>query len=42
MSTAIGSETKTVPLTLMVNEETQKVGEALSNVLADTFTTEAC
>ena len=38
MSTAIGTETKTIPLTLMVNEETQKVGEALSNVLADTFT----
>ena len=38
MSTAIGIEMKEVPLTLMVNEETQKVGEALSNVLADTFT----
>jgi starvation-inducible DNA-binding protein len=38
MSTAIGTETTTVPLTVMVNEETQKVGEALSNVLADTFT----
>jgi len=24
MSTAIGTETKTVPLTVMVNEETQK------------------
>lgn len=33
MSTAIGIEMKEVPLTLMVNEETQKVGEALSNVL---------
>ncbi len=38
MSSAIGTEMKTVPLTVMVNEETQKVGEALSNVLADTFT----
>lgn len=38
MTTAIGTETKTVPLTLTVNEETQKVGEALSHVLADTFT----
>lgn len=27
-----------IPLSLMVNEETQKVGEALSQVLADTFT----
>ena len=38
MTTAIGTETKTVPLTLMVNEESQRVGEALSNMLADTFT----
>jgi starvation-inducible DNA-binding protein len=38
MWTAIGTETKSVPLTLTVNEETRKVGEALSNVLADTFT----
>jgi starvation-inducible DNA-binding protein len=38
MSSAIGTEMKSVPLTVMVNEETQKVGEALSNVLADTFT----
>ncbi|HEY2974749.1 MAG TPA: DNA starvation/stationary phase protection protein [Pyrinomonadaceae bacterium] len=38
MLTAIGTEMKTVPTTVMVNEETQKVGEALSNVLADTFT----
>jgi len=38
MTTAIGTEKTTVPLTLMVNEETQKVGEALANVLADTFT----
>lgn len=37
MSTAIGIEMKTVPVTVMVNEDTQKVGEALSNVLADTF-----
>ncbi|HEY5885321.1 MAG TPA: DNA starvation/stationary phase protection protein [Pyrinomonadaceae bacterium] len=38
MSTAIATETRTTPITLMVNEETLKVGEALSNVLADTFT----
>jgi starvation-inducible DNA-binding protein len=38
MSTAIGTETRTVPLAVMVNEEAQKVGEALSKVLADTFT----
>ena len=37
MSTVIGTETKVVPL-VMVNQETQNVGEALSNVLADTFT----
>jgi len=38
MSTVIGTKTKIVPVTVMVNEETQKVGDALSNVLADTFT----
>ena len=38
MSTVIGTKTNTAPLTIMVNEETQKVSEALSNVLADTFT----
>ena len=38
MSSAIGIEIKSTPLTVMVNEETQKVGQALSNVLADTFT----
>ena len=38
MSSAIGTEMKTVPLTVLVNEDAQKVGEALSNVLADTFT----
>jgi starvation-inducible DNA-binding protein len=38
MSTAIGIEMKEVSLTLVVNEETQKVGEALSKVMADTFT----
>jgi starvation-inducible DNA-binding protein len=42
MSSAIGTEMKSVPLTVMVNEDThedtRKVGEALSNVLADTFT----
>ena len=38
MSSAIGIEMKSIPLTTMVSEDTQKVGEALSNVLADTFT----
>ena len=38
MLTAIGIEMKTVPVTVIVNEDTQKVGEALANVLADTFT----
>ena len=38
MSSAIGTEMKTVPPTVMVLEDTQKVGQALSNVLADTFT----
>jgi starvation-inducible DNA-binding protein len=38
MSSAIGIEVKEAPLTLMGSEDTQKVGEALSNVLADTFT----
>src|SRR6185369_8458175 len=38
MSSAIGIETKAIPLTTMVSEDTQKVGEALSNLLADTFT----
>jgi starvation-inducible DNA-binding protein len=38
MSSAIGIEMKAIPRTVMVNEETQKVGEALASVLADTFT----
>lgn len=38
MSTAIRTEVKALPHSLMMNEETQKLGEALSNVLADTFT----
>ena len=38
MSSAIGIEIEAIPLSMGVNEETQKVGEALSNVLADTFT----
>ena len=38
MSSAVGIEMKAIPLSMGVNEETQKVGEALSNVLADTFT----
>ena len=38
MSSVIGTEMKTAPLTMMVNEDIQKIGDALSNVLADTFT----
>ena len=38
MSSAIGTEMKKVPLTVVVNEDIQKVSEALSHVLADTFT----
>ena len=38
MSSAVGVEMKAIPLSMGVNEETQKVSEALSNVLADTFT----
>ena len=38
MSSAIGIEMKTVPVTVMVNEDTQNVGEAMSKVLANTFT----
>jgi starvation-inducible DNA-binding protein len=38
MSSATGIEMKAIPLTTMVSDDTQKVGEALSNVLADTFT----
>lgn len=38
MSSAIGIEMKAAPFIALMDEETQKVGEALSNVLADTFT----
>ena len=38
MSSAIGIEMKAVPVTGLLSEDAQKVGEALSNVLADTFT----
>lgn len=38
MSSAVGIEIKATPLTMTVNEDTQKVAEALSRVLADTFT----
>ena len=38
MSSAIGIEMKAVPVTRLVSEDTKNVGEALSNVLADTFT----
>ena len=37
MSTAVGIEMKAIPLTMSVSEDT-KVAEALSQVLADTFT----
>jgi starvation-inducible DNA-binding protein len=37
MSTAVGIEMKAIPFTMSVNEDT-KVAEALSQVLADTFT----
>lgn len=40
MSSAIGIEMKAVPMSELVSKDTdtEKVGEALSNVLADTFT----
>jgi len=38
MSSAVGIEMKSIPLSMGLNEDTKKVGEALSNVLADTFT----
>ncbi len=38
MSSAVGIEMKTRPVTGLESEDTQKVSEALSNVLADTFT----
>ena len=38
MTSAIGMEMKALPVTGLVSDDTQKVGEALSNVLADTFT----
>ena len=38
MSTAIETEAKTLPPMLMMSDEKQKVGEALSHVLANTFT----
>jgi starvation-inducible DNA-binding protein len=38
MSSAIGIEMRAIPLTTEVNEDTQKVAGALSQVLADTFT----
>src|SRR5678809_1110562 len=37
MSSAVGIEMKAIPLSRGVNEETEKVSQALSNVLADTF-----
>src|ERR1041385_1667097 len=38
MSSAVRMEMKAIPHSSGVNEETQKVAQALSNVLADTFT----
>ena len=37
MSTALGIEMKTTPLSLIGDQDTQRVADALSNVLADTF-----
>ena len=37
MSTALGIEMKTTPLSLVGDQDTQRVADALSNVLADTF-----
>lgn len=37
MSSAVGTEVKAMPV-MGLNEETEKVGEALSHLLADTFT----
>jgi starvation-inducible DNA-binding protein len=38
MSSAVGIEMKTTPLSMVVNEDTQNVAGALSQVVADTFT----
>ena len=38
MSSAVGIEISATPHTMTVNEDTQKVAEALSKVLGDTFT----
>ena len=37
MSTALGIEMKTTPLPLVADKDVQRVADALSNVLADTF-----
>ena len=37
MSTALGIEMKTTPLPLVEDQDAQRVADALSNVLADTF-----
>jgi len=37
MSTALGIEMKTAPLPIVEDKEVQRVADALSNVLADTF-----
>jgi starvation-inducible DNA-binding protein len=38
MSTVLGIEMKTAPLPIVEDEDLQRVADALSNVLADTFT----
>jgi starvation-inducible DNA-binding protein len=38
MSSAVGIEMKAIPLSMVVDEDTQNVAGALSQVLADTFT----
>ena len=37
MSTALGMEMKTTPLPMVADQDMQRVADALSNVLADTF-----
>jgi starvation-inducible DNA-binding protein len=37
MSTALGIEMKTTPLPMVADQDVQRVADALSNVLADTF-----
>jgi len=37
MSTALGIEMKATPLPMVADKDVQRVADALSNVLADTF-----